>query len=95
MVEECSSDGKESGSSEEDDQVSGHVGLRNAVACHLIGHQLKRQLVNLTFMVVKMFFYKTAKNVGVNIVSQSKDNHETTMSWRKYFDHGVNLLVTL
>ena len=32
LVEECSSDGKESGSSEEDDQivnqVSGHVGLQ-------------------------------------------------------------------
>ena len=47
LVEKCSSDDKESGSSEEGDQlvnqVSGHVGLRNAIACYLIGYQLEKK----------------------------------------------------
>ena len=51
--------------------------FRNAVACHLTGHQLERQLLNLIYiMVVKIFVHKTAKNVCVNIISQWKDNHE-------------------
>ena len=37
------------------------------------------------------FVHKTVKNVGVNIVSQSKDNHELD----NYFHHDVKLLVTL
>ena len=41
-----------------------------------------KKLLNLKYMVVEIFSHKTAKNVGVNIVSQSKDNHQ---SWRNYF----------
>ena len=47
LVEEYFSDGKESGSLEEGDQlvnrVSDLLDFRNAVACHLIGHQLERK----------------------------------------------------
>ena len=35
-----------------------------------------KELLNLTNIVVEIFFHKRAKNVGVNIVNQSKDNHE-------------------
>ena len=51
----------------------------NAVACHLKGHQLERHAVvepDIYIMAVKIFVHKTAKNVGVNTISQSKDNHE-------------------
>ena len=47
-----------------------------------------KKLLNLKYMVVEIFSQKTAKNVGVNIVSQSKDNHE---SWRNYFGCNMEL----
>ena len=31
---------------------------------------------DIYIMAVKIFVHKTAKNVGVNIISQLKDNHE-------------------
>ena len=80
LVKECSSDSKESGSSEEDDEIvnqaSGHVGLRKCCCMSSDRTLALKAVVEPDIHGDEDFFNKTAKNVGVNIVSQSKDNHE-------------------
>ena len=47
--------------------------FRNAVACQL---ERKSEEVVKGIQGGGDFFHKTAKNVGVNIISQSKDDHK-------------------